>query len=75
MAFRLEGVTGDQELVKIGILQGSPVASILFMLFTALLYKILTKNEKNAGIKIRGYVDNGLLTSRAQKKEINVAKI
>lgn len=47
-AFRLEGVTGDQELVKIEILQGSLLASILFMLFTASLYKIQTKNDKSA---------------------------
>lgn len=74
-ALRLDGETGDQEPVKIGVPQGSPVAPILFMLFTAPLFKILTKEDKNAGIKVRGYVDDGLLTSRAQKEKISVAKV
>ena len=74
-ALGLDGETGDQEPVKIRVPQGSPVAPILFMLFTVPLFKILTKEDKNAGIKIRGYVDDGLLTSRAQKEKISVAKV
>lgn len=31
-AFRLDGITGDQEPVKIGVLQGSPIAPIFFYL-------------------------------------------
>ena len=58
-----------------GVPQGSPAAPILFMLFTAPLFKILTKEEKKAGIKIRGYVDNGLLTSRAPKEDMSAVKI
>lgn len=58
-AIRLDGITGDQEPVKIGVLQGSPIAPILFILFTARLFKLLTKNDKNAGMKIGGYVDDG----------------
>ena len=34
-AIRLDGQTGDQESIQIGVPQGSPVAPILFMLFTA----------------------------------------
>ena len=45
------------------------------MLFTAPLFKILTKEEKKARIKIRGYVDNGLLTARALKEVTSTAKI
>ena len=74
-AVRLDGEIGDQEPVKIGVPQGSPVAPILFMLFTAPLFKILTKEEKKAGIKIRGYVDDGLLTARASKEVTSAAKI
>lgn len=70
-AVRLDGETGNQEPVKIGVPQGSPVAPILFMLFTAPLFKILTKEDKNAGIKIRGYIDDGLLTTRAPKEDIS----
>ncbi len=39
-ATRLDGRTGDQEWVKIGVPQSSPVALILFMLFTAPLFKL-----------------------------------
>ncbi len=74
-AVRLDRETGDQEPVKIGIPQGSPIALILFMLFTAPLFKILTKEEKKARIKIRGYVDNGLLTARSSKGVTSAAKI
>ncbi len=74
-ALRLDGQTGDQEPVKIGVPQGSPSAPILFMLFTAPLFKILTKKEKKAGLSICGYVDDGLLTSRAQDEVLSTAKI
>ena len=74
-ALRLDGETGDQEPVKIGVQQGSPVAPIIFMLFTAPLFKILTKEDKIAGVKIRRYVDDSLLTSRAPKEDISTAKI
>ena len=74
-AVRLDGEIGDQEPVKIGVSQGSPVAPILFILFTAPLFKKITKEEKNAGIKIRDYVDNGFLTARASKKVTNATKI
>ncbi len=61
---RLDGKTEDQESVKIGVLQGSPFTLILFMLFTGLLFKIPTQEDKNAKVKIRGYVDDGFLTSK-----------
>lgn len=72
---RLDGETGDHEPVKIGVPQGSPVTPILFMLFTAPLFKILTKEEKKPRMKIRGCVDGGLLTSRPSKKDISAVKI
>lgn len=72
---QLDGEIDDQELVKIGVPQGLPVAPILFMLFIAPLFKILTKKEKKTGIKIRGYVNYGFLTARASKKVISAAKI
>lgn len=74
-AVRLDGEISTQEPVKIGVPQGSPVAPILFMLFTAPLFKILTKDEKNGWDKIRGYVDDGLLTARASQEATSVAKI
>lgn len=45
------------------------MAPILFMLLTVLLFKILTRENKNVGIKIRGYADDSLLTARASKKD------
>lgn len=39
-AIRLDGQTGKQEVIEIGVPQGSPVAPILFMLFTAPLFKL-----------------------------------
>ena len=74
-AVRLDGETNNQEPLKIGVPQGSPVAPILFMLFTAPLFKIFTKEDKNAGIKIRGYVDDGLLTARAPKEDTSAKLI
>lgn len=74
-ALRLDGKTGDQEPIKIGVPQRSPVAPIFFIMFTAPQFKILIKEDKIVGVKIRGYVDDGFLTSRAPKKDISVAKI
>ena len=45
------------------------------MLFTALLFKVLTKEEKRMGIKICGYLDNGLLTARASNEDATTIKI
>ncbi len=45
------------------------------MLCTAPLFKILTKEEKKAGMRIRRYVDDGLLTAKASKKVTRTAKI
>ena len=39
-AIRFDGGTGDQERLKIGVSQSFPVALILFMLFTAPLFKL-----------------------------------
>lgn len=74
-ALRLDRKTGDQEPIKIEVSQRSPVAPIFFILFTAPQFKILTKEDKIVGVKIRGYVDDGFLTSRAPKKDISIAKI
>lgn len=72
---QLDEEIGDQESVKIGVPQGSLVASILFILFTALLFQILTKEEKEARIKICSYVNNGFLTAKALKKSTTTTKI
>ncbi len=37
-----------------GVPQESPVTPIHFVLFIALLFEILTQEDKNAGVKIRG---------------------
>lgn len=59
----------------IGVPQGSPVAPILFMLFTALLFKIFFLIAREPGVAIRGYVDDGLLTCRAKKEEFSATRI
>ena len=74
-AIRLDGQTGDQESIQIGVPQGSPVAPILFMLFTAPLFKLFSNEKKEIGISIRGYVDDGLLTARHKSVQANVSKI
>lgn len=74
-AIRLDGHTGDQEPIQIGVPQGSPALPILFMLFTAPLYKILQGNNKKAGLTIRGYVEDGLLTARATNETKSVILI
>ena len=62
-AIRLDRQTRSQESVQIGVQQGSPVAPILFMLFTAPLFKLFSNEKKKAGIYIRGYVGDGFLTA------------
>ncbi len=73
-AIRLDSQTGKQEVMEIGVPQGSTVAPILFMLFTALLLQLFHGRNKQPGLTIRGYVDDKLLTARAQKEEL-VAKM
>lgn len=74
-AIQLDGYIRSQEKVCIGVPQGSPVAPILFMLFTTLLFKLFFLTAREPGVVIRGYVDNGLLTCRAKKKELLAIKI
>ena len=45
------------------------------MLFTAPLFKILSREDRRAGLKIRGYVDNGLLTSAATTENEAVVRL
>lgn len=72
VAVCLDGETDIQEPVKIGVLQGFPISPIFLMLFTTPIIKIFTKEDKNAEIKICGYIDNGLLTMRVLKKDIKI---
>lgn len=51
------------------------MAPILFMLFTAPLFKLFSNEKKEAGISIRGYVDDGLLTARHKSVQTGVTKI
>lgn len=74
-AIRLDGYTGIQEEVQIGVPQGSPVAPILFMLFTTSLFKLFSDDKKEPGIAIRGYVDDGLLTSQGTSEQICTTKV
>lgn len=48
---------------------------MLFMLFTAPLFKLFSNEKKEAGISIRGYVDDGLLTARHKSVQMGVSKI
>ncbi len=68
-------LTGSQEIVQIGVPQGSPVAPILFMLFTSPLFKLFSNEKKEAGISIRGYVDDGFLTVRHKSIQTSVSRI
>ncbi len=45
------------------------------MLFTAPLFKLFSKEKKEAGIFIKEYVDNGFLTVRHKSVQTNVSKI
>lgn len=74
-AIRLDGQTGEQEPVQIGVPQGSPAAPILFILFTASLFKLFFHENKKPGLAIRGYVDDGLITACAQTEKDSVSKI
>lgn len=45
------------------------------MLFRALLFKILNGENKRAVLKIRGYVDDGMLTSVAASENEEAVKL
>ncbi len=75
VAIRLDGQTGKQEVIEIRVPQGSPLASILFMLFTAPLFKLFHGRNKQAGLTIQGYYDDELLTAREQKEELGAKMI
>lgn len=51
------------------------MAPILFMLFTAPLFKLFHGRSNQPGLTIRGYVDDELLTARAQKEELGAKMI
>lgn len=55
--------------------QSLSVALILFMLFTAPLFKLFSLTAKEPGVPIRGYVDDGLLTCQAKKEEFLATRI
>lgn len=71
----LDEEISDKESIKIGVQQELPAAPIFFMLFIAPLFKILTKEEKKARIKIRSFVDNSFLTAKTFKEVTSTAKI
>lgn len=75
VAIWLDGQTCDQEAVQIGVPQRLSAAPILFMLFTVVLCKILTKDNKKAEIKIYGYIDDGFVIVRDSTKNRTSAKI
>lgn len=74
-AIRLDGYTGIQEKIQIGVPQRSPAAPILFMLFIAPLFNLFLGDKKEPGIATRGYVDDGLLTFGGACEQICIAKI
>lgn len=74
-AIRLDGQTGKQEVIEIGVPQGLTVAPILFMLFTVPLFKLFHGRNKQPGLTIRGYVDDELLRAKAQKEELGAKMI
>lgn len=61
-AIQLDGFDEPQEKVGIGVPQRSPVSPILFMLFTASLFKLFSHIVRKQGVVICGYIDDGLLT-------------
>lgn len=75
VAIRLDRRTDDQKLIKIAVSQGCPMAHILFMLFTAPLFKLFQRVNKVAGLTIRGYVDDGLLTVSAISENASTENI
>ncbi len=74
-AICLDGQTRSQENVQIGVSQGSPVAPILFILFTAPIFNLFSNEKKEAGISTRGYVDDSLLTTRHKSVQTSVSRI
>ena len=74
-AIRLDGYIGSQGKVCIRVPQGSLVALILFVLFTAPLFKLFSLAAREPGAAIQGYVDDGLLTCRAKNEEFLATKI
>lgn len=51
------------------------ITSIFFILFIALLFKILIKKEKKVEINIYSYIKNSFLIVNVLKKVINITKI
>ena len=51
------------------------MAPIFFMLFTTPLFKLFSNKKKEAGISIRGYVDDSLLTVRHKSVQTSVSRI
>ncbi len=71
---RLDGQTGEQEPLQIGVPQGSPAAPIFFMLFTASLFKLFFYGNKKPGLAIRGYVDDSLIAACVKTEKDSIAK-
>ncbi len=69
-AVRLDGHTGVQESIEIGVPQGSPVAPILFTLFTAPMFRLFMGRNKKVGLAIRG-----LLTVQAKNESYSATAI
>ncbi len=73
-AIRLYGQTDEQEPIQVGVPQGSLAAPILFMLFTASLFKLFFYGNKKPWLAIRGYVDDGLITASAKTEKDSILK-
>ena len=74
-AICLDGQTRNQESVQIDVPQDSLLAPILFLLFTAPLFKLSSNKKKKAGISIRRYFDDGFLTMWHKSVQTSVSRI
>lgn len=55
----------NQKPIKIDVFQGFFALPILFMFLTASFFKIFQGNNKKMELRIREYMDDGLLIARA----------
>lgn len=74
-AIRLDGTTGVQKAIKMRVSQGSQITPILFMLFTAPLFKLFSNEKKKASVTIRGYVDNRLITGWGSSEPMCISRL
>ncbi len=71
VSLAFDGEKDSDQKVKSGILQGSPISPILFLIYIRFLFTQVKKQHTDSQIKIPSYIDDVAVTVKGKSAEEN----